>query len=135
MQNKIVNPNKYDKEKSGLFSGLKGNIMIFFIGGIIITATNLLSEYVNQKYAAIMWAIPYTLFPLMIFMYKRGEKLKTIAELNYVTIIAMSGILMFCLSMALTVEKMNFWLSLGIMYIGDDNFVGNSGISDMSITV
>ena len=114
MQNKIENQNKYNKEKNGLFSGLTGNIMIFFIGGLIVTSVNLLSEFVNQKMAAVLWGIPFTLFPLMIFMYKRGESSENIAKLSYSVLFSFFGIFMFALTMGLTVKKMNFWLSLGI---------------------
>lgn len=102
------------RKYNGLFTGFKGNLIIFFIGGLIVMTINLLSEYSEQKYAALMTGIPYTLYPVLIYMYMRGEDSKTISQYGYSTLLTFTGLAMFVLTIAISVRKMNFWTSLGL---------------------
>ena len=74
-------------------------------------SVNLLSEFVNHG-CSFMGNTIY-LLQLMIFMYKRGESSENIAKLSYSVLFSFLSI-MFAAIMGLTVEKLNFWLSLGI---------------------
>ena len=52
----------------------------FIIGGIIIAGTGYLAENLSTKAAAIFWAMPITLIPIILFLYYENQKNKFLTQ-------------------------------------------------------
>ena len=89
----------------------------FIIGGIIIAGTGYLAENFSTKSAAIFWAMPFTLIPVILFLYYENKTpIKTIRNLLIENIPSISVLLLWVLILYFLLSYFSFWASLGISF-------------------
>ena len=87
----------------------------FIIGGIIISGTGYLADNFSTKMAALFWALPITLLPILIFAYYESKTPKiTIKNLLYHNIPTIIILLLWIILFYFLLDYFHFWPGLGI---------------------
>ena len=90
----------------------------FIIGGIIIAGTGYLAENLSTKAAAIFWAMPITLIPIILFLYYENKTpIKTLRNLLIENIPSISVLLLWVLILYFLLAYFSFWISLGVSFV------------------
>ena len=86
----------------------------FIIGGLITASLSYIGTYFNPLIAAILWAYPVSLIPVMYYMYYNGKSLKYVGKFAIISTYAL--IILFltlmCLGYFLKSSK-TFWGPVG----------------------
>ena len=87
----------------------------FIIGGIIISGTGYLADNFSTKMAALFWALPITLLPILIFAYYESKTSQiTIKNLLYHNIPTIIILLLWIILFYFLLDYFHFWPGLGI---------------------
>jgi len=77
-----------------------------------------LAENLSTKAAAIFWAMPFTLLPIIIFIYYENKTpIKTIRNFLIENIPSISVLLLWILILYFLLAYFSFWASLGISFV------------------
>lgn len=76
---------------------VRSMVIQFITGGLIVSGTTYLTQFVSPKVAAIFWAFPFSLLPTIFFLWKGGEKIEKIKKYVTDTIPGMAVLLCFIL--------------------------------------
>jgi uncharacterized membrane protein (GlpM family) len=77
---------------------------------------HLISNYVNPKYAGILYALPIQFTIAAFFIYLGSDK-KTIQDLSMGTAISLIALVFFIIFFYLLTKKYNFYISLAFSYL------------------
>ena len=90
----------------------------FITGGTIVAGTGYLAENFSTKAAAIFWALPFTLIPVIIFLnYHNKTPIKTIRDLLLGNIPSSIVLVLWILILYFLLSYFKFWQSLGISFL------------------
>ncbi len=79
------------------------NVIIQFItGGLIVSGTSYLAQYVSPTIASIFWSFPFSLFPIIIFMWLGNTNIGKIREFALSEIFGMGLLLIFIISLIIS---------------------------------
>ena len=98
----------------GAFSGIKGIILQFIIGGIIVAGTTTIAQKFSTKWAAVFWSFPFTLIPVVIIMYTSKENRNKISSFILQSVPSLINLMVFLLAFGFILKKLGFWKSFGI---------------------
>ena len=90
----------------------------FIIGGIIIAGTGYLAENFSTKVAALFWALPITLLPILIFAYYESKTPEiTIRNFLFNNIPTVCILLLWIISLYFLLSYFHFWQAMGFSCI------------------
>lgn len=48
-------------------------LLVFIIGGLVVSSVSYFSNFVSNYYASILWAFPFTLLPTIYYLHNEGK--------------------------------------------------------------
>ena len=48
-------------------------LLVFIIGGLVVSSVSYLSNFVSNYYASILWAFPFTVLPTIYYLHHEGK--------------------------------------------------------------
>lgn len=82
------------------------NILLFLIGGTVVTMTNYLIKKFDSKIGAVFWSLPYSLFPIIIYKWYKNHSNGEIAQMGKNSCMYSLVMFSFLLAFYLTLDKM-----------------------------
>lgn len=71
-------------------------LLTFIIGGLVVSSVSYLSNFVNNYYASILWAFPFTVLPTIYYLHHEGKTNLYISDFlikTSISIIILVGVL------------------------------------------
>jgi len=92
-------------------------LLVFIIGGFVVSSVSYLSDSVNNYYAAILWAFPFTLLPTIYFLQQQGKSNLYISDFlikSSISILILVGVLI-TLSYAIRFYSINMTIFISFL--------------------
>lgn len=79
-------------------------LLVFILGGLVVSSVSYLSNFVSNYYASILWAFPFTLLPTIYYLYHEGKSNLYISDFLIKTSISIFILVGVLASMSYTIR-------------------------------
>lgn len=92
----------------------KDIILNFIAGGVVVAGTAYLATKVSRKGAALFWALPLTLMPILVFLYYKKASQRDITDFVGRLVPSLIIFIIYIVVLWAALRKTTFWKALAV---------------------